>query len=395
MKLQVDLSKEYGIVLEGGGAKGAYQIGAWKALKEAGVKIRGISGVSVGALNGALMCMDDLDRAVDLWENISYSKVMNVEDDTMDHVVKGTIGPANIAQMMRDTVKIIVEGGIDIAPLKKLIEDNVDENRLRASDKELFIITYSVTDHQLLDVEVKEVPEGLISDMLLASAYFLAFKNQKLHGKKYMDGGGWNNVPLDSLLERGYKDIIVLRIYGLGQEKKFEIPEDTNLYHVAPRQNLGKTLEFDSKKSRRNIKLGYFDCMRFLYGLEGRHYYLDMPKAESYYFQKFLKCIKKADVGGDHSVFLADPVEGSVYRAVFETVLPKIAKDLSLKPGWTYKELYLQMLEDTARALRISRFNIYTEQELMDVVRGRADFLRNSDKELPIYMDILDIAARI
>ena len=40
MKLQLDLSKEYGIVLEGGGAKGAYQVGAWRALREAGYDIK-------------------------------------------------------------------------------------------------------------------------------------------------------------------------------------------------------------------------------------------------------------------------------------------------------------------------------------------------------------------
>ena len=50
-----DFSKEYGIVLEGGGAKGAYQIGVWKALLECGVKIKGLL-VFRGALNGALMC---------------------------------------------------------------------------------------------------------------------------------------------------------------------------------------------------------------------------------------------------------------------------------------------------------------------------------------------------
>ena len=63
MEAVIDLSKEYGIVLEGGGARGAYQIGVWKALKEAGVKIKGIAGTSVGALNGALMCMDDYENA--------------------------------------------------------------------------------------------------------------------------------------------------------------------------------------------------------------------------------------------------------------------------------------------------------------------------------------------
>ena len=63
MKAVIDLTKEYGLVLEGGGAKGAYQIGAWKAMQEAGVKIKGIAGTSVGALNGALICMGDLEKA--------------------------------------------------------------------------------------------------------------------------------------------------------------------------------------------------------------------------------------------------------------------------------------------------------------------------------------------
>ena len=58
MQLQLDLTKPYAIALEGGGAKGGYEIGVWKALKEAGVRIAAVSGTSVGALNGALMVMD-------------------------------------------------------------------------------------------------------------------------------------------------------------------------------------------------------------------------------------------------------------------------------------------------------------------------------------------------
>ena len=63
MRPLLDLTKEYGLVLDGGGARGAYQIGAWKALKEAGIKIAAVAGTSVGALNGALICMDDLEKA--------------------------------------------------------------------------------------------------------------------------------------------------------------------------------------------------------------------------------------------------------------------------------------------------------------------------------------------
>ena len=76
----IDTSKEYGLVLEGGGAKGAYQIGAWKALKEAGVKINAVAGTSVGALNGALICMDELEMAQQMWSNLTYSHVMDVDD---------------------------------------------------------------------------------------------------------------------------------------------------------------------------------------------------------------------------------------------------------------------------------------------------------------------------
>ena len=44
MKLLLDRKKEYGVVLDGGGARGAYQIGAWKALKEAGIRIHAVAG---------------------------------------------------------------------------------------------------------------------------------------------------------------------------------------------------------------------------------------------------------------------------------------------------------------------------------------------------------------
>ena len=53
MEPLLDLTKEYGLVLDGGGARGAYQIGAWTALAEAGMKFSAVAGTSVGALNCA------------------------------------------------------------------------------------------------------------------------------------------------------------------------------------------------------------------------------------------------------------------------------------------------------------------------------------------------------
>ena len=230
MKLQLDLSKEYGIVLEGGGAKGAYQVGAWRALREAGVRIRGAAGTSVGALNGALICMDDFKKAERIWENISYSRVMDVDDEMMDRLRKfslrriSSITSLNVGELISGIKKILKDGGFDIAPLKGLIEDVVDEEKIRNSDRELYVVTYSLSDRQPLIANVKEAPEGTIGDMLMASAYLIGFRQEKLGGKYYMDGGGINNVPVDVLIDKGYKDIIVLRIYGYGidTEKKLE-----------------------------------------------------------------------------------------------------------------------------------------------------------------------------
>ena len=124
--------------------------------------------------------------------------------------------------------------------------------------------------------------------MLLASAYLPVFKREKLHGKHYMDGGGWDRVPVDSLISRGYEDIIVLRIFGWGVEKPVKIPDYVRMIDIAPRQDLGGILEFDSARSRKNMQLGYYDAKRVLYGLLGEEYYLDMELTEDEAYERLL-----------------------------------------------------------------------------------------------------------
>lgn len=373
MRFQLDLTKEYGIVLEGGGARGSYQIGAWKALREAGIKIRGIAGASVGALNGALICMDDLEKAEEIWENIRYSQVIDVDDDVIETVKKLDLKSLNLVKVAEDAKKILKDKGLDITPLKNLIESVVDEDKIRSSDRELYLTTYSVTDRELLVLNAKDIPDGEIGDMLLASAYFPAFRNDKLGGKRYLDGGGWNNVPINILLEHDYKDILVIRIYGLGydSERTTEIPEDVHVTHIAPRQDLGGILEFDRTRARKNMTLGYYDAKRVLYGLEGRWYYLYAPESDVYYFERFLTEIEEFTRCGLLPMPEQIPEELSGYRIYTEQVFPFLAQRMKLKKDWTYKELYLSFLEDTARSFRISRFHIYTPAELKQKINEK------------------------
>lgn len=384
MKPVLDTEKEYGLVLEGGGAKGAYQIGAWKALKEAGIRIKGIAGTSVGALNGALICMGDLEKAESLWENISYSQIMSVDDKVMEDIFK----QKKISRdALKDMMDYISAGGVDITPLKELIAECVDEEKIQNSSMDLYIHTFSVDEMRDLNVDLKGIEPELIKDFLLASSYiFPIFKSEKLHGKTYIDGGAINNVPVDTLIEKEYKDIIVVRIFGIGREKKVKIPEDTTIYTIAPTVSLGSILDFNPKRSKIHLKRGYFDTMRVIYGLAGKIYYIDEQEKECYYLRQL------TELSQDIYVYLADVYklelqESRAVRNLTEIILPVIAEEMKLSKEWSYRELYLSILEATAKICRIQKYKIYTLQELQDKVREKLPSLEG--EELPAFVQII------
>ena len=359
MEPLIDLSKEYGLVLDGGGARGAYQIGAWKALKEAGVRINAVAGTSVGALNGALICMDDPEKAEQIWKNISFSQVMDVDDTWMEQLFDGE---HRFSEILAEARRILTERGVDITPLKNLIQKNIDEGKIRMSGKEFCILTFSLTDFKELDLSISDIPEGKLKDYLLASAYLIGFRNEKLDGRRYIDGGVVNNVPLGSLVKRGYTDIIEIRIYGPGREPRVKMPEDAEVYRIGPRVKLGSIIEFDRKRSAKILKIGYYDAKRMLYGLEGIIYYIDQEHEEAWFERRM--------------------------RGVSDMEKAELAFVLKLPLRSTDKELYMAMLEACAKQLRISKYRIYTVDELFRLIEERYD-RAVSRMKLPAFVHTL------
>jgi len=331
----IDLTKEYGLVLDGGGARGAYQIGAWKALVEAGVKINAVAGTSVGALNGALICMGDVEVAEKIWSEMTFSRVMDVDDAWMEAVFSKE---KSLKEVLTEAVRLISEGGVDVAPLRELIHEYVDEAKIRNSGMEFCLLTFSVSQMKEIDISIHDMPEGLLEDYLLASAYLIGFKNEKLHGQTYIDGGIVNNFPVNSLLERGYDNLIQIRIYGPGMVHKAKTDEDTIMYEIAPRVKLGSILEFEKKRSRQNLKLGYFDAKRMIYGLSGRIYYIEQTR-EEWYYEKILESLSDMEKA-------------------------EIAFVLRMSRKHTDTEFYLSMLEASAKLLRVPKYQIYMISEL-------------------------------
>ena len=69
--------------LEGGGARGAYQIGAVKALFENGYKFDAIVGTSIGAINGAYIAQGDFDKIYSMWQTMSFKDLFDLDNEVM------------------------------------------------------------------------------------------------------------------------------------------------------------------------------------------------------------------------------------------------------------------------------------------------------------------------
>lgn len=249
--------KEYGLVLSGGGTRGAFQIGVWKALEELGVEIRAIAGTSIGALNGALFLQDDFNTTVKLYEQIKIEDIMKVE------------GESNIFNLAANFRK---QKGIDNEPLRQMIKRYIDMDKLYNSNIDFGLVTYSVREGEPLQKFKDEIPKEQMEDYLLASSCFPIFKPQNIDGKEYFDGGLYDNTPSNMLIEKGYKNIIIADIAGMGFSKK-SVSKDIYVKVISPTEDLGGMFDFNHERIINNIKMGYLDTMKSFNKLQGHIYY--------------------------------------------------------------------------------------------------------------------------
>lgn len=258
--------KEYGLVLAGGGTKGAYEVGIWKALCEMKINVTAIVGASIGALNGALFLQDDYMATAKMYENIKIDNIMNVNGIDAD---KNIFDLSNIFNLAADYTK---QKGIDNTPLREMIRKYVDMDKLYNSPIDFGLVTYSVKNKTPLQVFKNEIPKEQMEDYLLASSCFPIFKPQIINGEEYYDGGLYDNIPSNMLIEKGYKNIIIADIAGVGFSKK-TVNKDIYVKVISSSEELGGTFEFNHERILNNIKLGYLDTMKSFNKLQGHIYY--------------------------------------------------------------------------------------------------------------------------
>lgn len=157
-KISISLEKEaFGlkraVVLAGGGSRGAYQIGVWKAMIQLGMDYQIVTGSSVGSLNGALMVQGDYERAKSLWEQLSYENVIAMKEPPQLETERQR------RKMFTSFAREALEkGGLDVLPLEELVRQTVDEKSIRRSSVDFGLVTVEYPSFRPVQLDKNQIP---------------------------------------------------------------------------------------------------------------------------------------------------------------------------------------------------------------------------------------------
>ncbi|MDA3894718.1 MAG: patatin-like phospholipase family protein [Desulfobacteraceae bacterium] len=181
------------LVLSGGGARGAFQVGVLKYLNEINWQPDLIIGTSVGAINavaiGSGMSIDQMTR---LWQTYRRKRMFTI---TLPILLRSFKSRQKFSPMS------------DTRPLKKLLESHIDIDVLKNSKQDIFISTLNMITGQLAYFNQHVIN---INHIMAASAIPGLFGWQTIDGIPYWDAGLMVNTPITPALKLDAKEIVVV-----------------------------------------------------------------------------------------------------------------------------------------------------------------------------------------
>lgn len=354
------VKQKRGFALEGGGARGAYQMGVCKAYIEAGYEFHGVVGTSIGAINAAMLASGDVDTALELWESISIEQLFDQE--FIDALKVDNNFPGNVTTAIK---KLIVDRGVDHSKIKEFLASYIDEKKVRASEIDFGLVTFSLSERKSYEVFLSDIPEGKLIDYILASAKLPIFTPLHVDDNRFIDGGIINSCPINMLIDQGYDEIIAVRTKGFGLFRRYD--KNANVTLIESDEDLGHFLAFGAQSSKLNIKRGYCDGVKVLKGLAGVNYYLDDFNATLLTEKLFLL----TEEALNKLPFLKNS-DGSKKRTLFEKKIPDLADYLDLDKNFTYEAFIIGIFEFVAQRKEIERFEVYNFEDFSKLIKTKA-----------------------
>ena len=336
-------SPQKALVLAGGGARGSYQVGVWRALMELDWHPQIITGTSVGGLNGAMFVLDLYETARDMWLTIRSRDVMELPEENADL--------SALHQFLRRVVK---EGGMDVTPLEEIVDRVLDEDALRAAPIRFGIVTVEQRGLRPRELTLEDIPAGQVRDYLMASAAcFPALRARQIDGVKFLDGGYSDNMPTGLAKTMGAEELVCVDLEGVGITR----PNLTGLPTTMIRSywELGDILHFDPDTAKRNMELGYYDTRRAMGYLRGCAYAVSCD----------------AQSCEDAAAF--DWKFTRLQKAVREKYPVTLTADVALKLANMTKDAQLAPLEAAAEDAGVDPTRFYTTRTLAQAFLAACD----------------------
>lgn len=366
--------KRYSLVLEGGGARGAYQVGAIKALKENGYEFDTIVGTSIGALNAAFICQGDIDKLDELWHTLSFQDLMDINNELGESLVNFNLTSEIVNEAAKKAIDAFKAKGIDTKNIRNILEKYIDEEKIRRSEIRFGLVTYCISDMVPQKLFIEDIPKGKLIDYLMATSNLPVFKRQKIDDKKFLDGGAYDNCSVEMLYDAGYKDIVAIRIFRrrnrIRNYAKLSRKKDLNLKIILPSEELPFILNFESNNLKNLVDYGYVDTIKQLKGLDGNIYAIEKISNEK--LDDFKKaftprlCLKFVKLSNVKYKVGENIVDVALNRA-----LGKISYFLSGKKSKVFKKQIINILEYLANNQNISKNKIYDIEELIKATKEK------------------------
>ena len=247
-----------GIVLSGGGTKGAYEIGVWRALRELSVDYQIVTGTSIGSINGAMMAMGDYDKAEQVWHGMVMGDLMR--EPRQEKGVLRTLADI-ILQPKEIRRKKLIDGAVDNSPFPDFVNNNIDEEQVRASGVDYGLVTVRARDRKPFMLTKAEIPKGQLKEYIIASSsVYPVFPMHRIQGEYFIDGMYHDNLPIKLAVSMGAEELIVVDLHQKPQHPEYA--GRANVMYLTPSEDLGGILAFDPKKIRENMEMGYRDAIR-------------------------------------------------------------------------------------------------------------------------------------
>jgi len=206
-----------GLVLGGGGGRGAYQIGVWEALEELGIAkhVKVISGTSIGALNAMLFMQGDLENAKKAWVSLHQDEILPI--NKRDLILKGKMRIFNTAARINRILDLkpdlLYEGEFSSEGLVKVINKFLDMDKALNSGIPCYCTCSDLVLKDKKYFKVGDYPNETIKQILLASSAIPGLYDAvEINGRLYLDGGLQDNVPITPVYNEKCDIIIVVRL---------------------------------------------------------------------------------------------------------------------------------------------------------------------------------------